>query len=208
MSTWRVRHEGSPRSIDNLSLQQVLEGLADGHWEATDEVMGPNDREWVALENHPQFAEIAADLEPRPAKEYDDETRLDMNALIDVTLVLLIFFIITTSYAILQKRLDAPNITSDEVGLPVVTKDKLAEQFLYVEIRMENGSPVIKLERQPVSAERLEYELIKAQERVHRTSLILEHDDDVPHRCVVDVLNAARGAKLEAVRLAVPKKKK
>jgi hypothetical protein len=33
---------------------------------------------------------------PRPpAKPYDDETRLDMTALIDVTLVLLIFFILT-----------------------------------------------------------------------------------------------------------------
>ena len=109
--TWKIRHEGSPRSVDNLTLAQILEGLQDGLWEATDEVMGPNDAAWVAIENHPQLAEVAADLEPPPQRTYDDETRLDMNALIDVCLVLLIFFMLITSYAVLQKRLEQPPIT-------------------------------------------------------------------------------------------------
>ena len=47
--SWKIRHEGSPQSIDNLTLEQVVEGLQDGHWEATDEVMGPQDTEWVAV---------------------------------------------------------------------------------------------------------------------------------------------------------------
>ena len=97
--SWRIRHEGSPVSLDDLSLPEIVEGLQDGHWEPTDEVMGPDDREWVAIENHPQLAEAAAELEPPPPRTYDDETRLDFNALIDVTLVLLIFFMIVLSLA-------------------------------------------------------------------------------------------------------------
>src|SRR5262245_36028106 len=111
--TYSVRHQGSPQSVPNLTPAQIVEGLQEGMWEPTDEVRGPQDADWVAIEAHPQFAEIAADLEPPPPRVYDDETRLDFNALIDVCLVLLIFFILTTSYATLQKILDAPDVTSE-----------------------------------------------------------------------------------------------
>ena len=72
---WKVRHQGSPRSIDGLTLPQVLEGLNDGLWEPTDEVMGPDEQQWVAMENHPQLAEAVADYEPPPQNEPEDETR-------------------------------------------------------------------------------------------------------------------------------------
>src|SRR5260370_11187692 len=109
--SWRVRHEGSPQPVEGLSLEEVLQGLADGNWEPTDEVMGPNDTSWTKLENHPQFAEIASELEPPPPRTYvDDEAHVDMNALIDVCMVLLIFFILTMSYSSLQKRLTSPDV--------------------------------------------------------------------------------------------------
>ncbi|HYT87105.1 MAG TPA: biopolymer transporter ExbD, partial [Gemmataceae bacterium] len=114
--TWKIRHEGSPKFIQGLTLAQVVEGLRDGLWEPTDEVMGPSDATWVALENHPQFAEVAADLEPPPRRE-EDETRLDMNALIDVCLVLLIFFMLTTTYAVaVQKLIPLPTVAEDKKG--------------------------------------------------------------------------------------------
>ena len=34
MSTWFVRHEGSPRAVEVPSAQRVLEGLRDGDWTA------------------------------------------------------------------------------------------------------------------------------------------------------------------------------
>ena len=45
--SWKIRHEGSPRSIEGLSLQAVVDGLQDGLWEPTDEVMGPQDPQWT-----------------------------------------------------------------------------------------------------------------------------------------------------------------
>ena len=94
--SWKVRHEGSPQHRELATAQEVLQGLIDGVWEPTDEVRGPNDAKWQPLETHPQFAEAAADIEPLP-KMHEDESKLDMNALIDVCLVLLIFYILTTS---------------------------------------------------------------------------------------------------------------
>src|SRR5579862_2631747 len=111
---WQVRHEGSPQAIRDLSLQQVAEGLRDGLWETTDEVMGPADTAWQAIENHPQLAELAEDLEAPPVAYHDEGTHLDFNALIDVCLVLLIFFILTTTYAAtVQKVVPLPTVKAD-----------------------------------------------------------------------------------------------
>jgi biopolymer transport protein ExbD len=207
MSTWKIRHEGSPRSVDGLSLPQVLEGLQDGRWEATDEVMGPQDGEWVPIENHPQLAEVAADLEPPPPRVYDDETRLDMNALIDVTLVLLIFFIMTTTYSLLQKRLDAPNASPSTPGPATISPDQVKEFMIVVKVKMEEGKPVIYLEDKAVDRVRLEIELAALMKKTRRNQLVLDHDDDVPQQAVVDVLDAARGAGVEKISLVVPEGK-
>jgi biopolymer transport protein ExbD len=204
MSTWRIRHEGSPRSIDGLTLQQVLEGLADGQWEPIDEVMGPKDSTWVAIENHPDLAEIAADLEPRPPRTYDDETRLDMNALIDVCLVLLIFFILTTTVAALQKRLEAPTATGEQGKVAVVTEKQIEEQMIWVKANMVNGEPQITLEKDVVDIAKLLRELRAYVKRSRKTEMLLEHDDEIPHETVVQILDSAKGAGIDRVRLAVP----
>jgi biopolymer transport protein ExbD len=206
MTAWKVRHEGSPRSIDGLSLQQVIEGLQDGRWEPTDEVMGPQETEWVAIENHPQLAEIAADLEPPPPRVYDDETRLDMNALIDVCLVLLIFFMLTTTYAALQARLDAPNPSTDKADLPVVSQQQVEQNMVKVSVTMENGQAVTRIESQVVPENALEYELKKFV-KLAKTTVLLEHSDDVPEKAVVAVLDAARGADVNKICLVVPDKR-
>jgi biopolymer transport protein ExbD len=198
--SWKVRHEGSPRTIEGLSLEQVLEGLREGQWEPTDEVMGPGDTTWRALENHPQFAEVAADLEPPPPRTYDDETRLDMNALIDVCLVLLIFFIITTSYAALQMRLEAPGVSKDKIkGIPTLTKKKLDEQAIRVAIKMQGDKPVILVEDEAVEEARLVAKLRSFVGKSGKTIMSLECEDNVPHKTMAAVLSAARGAGVDKV---------
>jgi biopolymer transport protein ExbD len=205
---WKIRHEGSPTALSDLTVAQVAEGLADGRWEPTDEVMGPDDPAWVPIESHPQLAEIAADLEPPPPRHYDDETRLDFNALIDVCLVLLIFFILTTSYAVLQKRLEAPGVTGDKAGPAIVTKEKVAQQMIQVTVKMVDGKPVTRVEDQVVDPSRLEAELSRYVSSSGKTQLLLIHDDDVPQRAIVEVLDAARGARMNKVSLVVPDKSK
>jgi len=202
--TWKVRHEGSPRSVGDMTLAQVVEGLQDGMWEATDEVMGPGDADWVAIENHPQLAEIAADLEPPPTRTYDDETRLDMNALIDVCLVLLIFFMLITSYSVLQKRLEQAKADDAKSDLPVVKIKDAKEQMLFVKVSMQNGEPVIKLEDQVVTLDELQSRLSAAIKGTPKTQLLLQADDEVPHGVVVSIQDAAAGARLKSIHLVMP----
>jgi biopolymer transport protein ExbD len=129
-----------------------------------------------------------------------------MNALIDVCLVLLIFFILTTSYAVLQKHLEAPGVNAEKVGLPVVTKEKVQQQMVHVVVKMESGKPVIRVENQVVDPIALQSELRRFLKATSKTQLLLEHDRDVPHGAVVAVLDAAKGAGMEKVSLVVPEK--
>lgn len=205
---WKIRHQGSPSALSDLSLAQVAEGLADGRWEPTDEVMGPNDKEWVPIESHPQLEAIAAELEPPPPRHYDDETRLDMNALIDVCLVLLIFFILTTSYAVMQKRMEAAGVSGDKAGPPVITPEKVEQQMIRASVRMEDGKPVYRVEDQVVDPDNLQSELRRYVKTTSKTQLLFEHDYDVPHRAVIDVQDAAKLAGMEKISLVLPEKDK
>lgn len=189
-------------------MQQVAEGLVDGRWEPTDEVMGPDDKEWVPIESHPQLEEIAAELEPPPPRHYDDETRLDMNALIDVCLVLLIFFILTTTYVVLQKRMEAPETSEDKAGPPIISKEKVEQQMIKVSVRMENGSPVYRVEGQEVDLNELANQLRRFVRATKKTQLLLDIDDDVPHKVNIEVQDAAKIAGIEKVNLPLPEKGK
>jgi biopolymer transport protein ExbD len=201
---WKVRHEGSPQAVE-LTFEQLQDGLADGRWEATDEVMGPEDTGWVPIESHPALAELAAELEPPPPKTYDDETRLDMTALIDVCLVLLVFFILTTTVAALQKVLEAPSVEKDKVKVAVLTKEKVAEQMIHVTAKMENGEPVIRVEDKVVQPENLLAELRRyTRTKGGKNQLLLEHDDNVSHETVVQIIDAAKGAGMERIADVIP----
>jgi len=202
--TWKIRHEGSPKSIEGLTLEEVVEGLQEGQWEPTDEVMGPNDTQWVALENHPQLEEIAADVEPPHKPEGDDETRLDMNPLIDVCLVLLIFFILTTSYAALQKVLDSPAHSDQQAQEVHVTREQVKEIMIQCKVTMENDKPVIRIEGKVVEKEHLLAALRTFVNKDKKTDLLLEHDREVTHGTVVFIEDCAQKAGISQVTIGLP----
>jgi biopolymer transport protein ExbD len=150
---WQLRHEGSPQVLDGLSLQQIVDGLRDGQWQTTDEVMGPNDQAWRPIEAHPQLAEIAEDLETPPPVRHEDPTSLDMNALIDVCLVLLIFYIITSAYAaMVQKTVPLPMTKSNSKGVRVIRVDQVKSSMVRVQASHDSaGKPVVRVEGQTLA---------------------------------------------------------
>ncbi len=202
---WTVRHAGSPRVIEGLTLAQVAQGLEEGRWDVTDEVKGPGDREWIAIEQHAQLEELAASLEP-PPRHPEDETRLDFNPLIDVALVLLIFFILTTSYAALQKVLDMPGTAARGAsGALQVSREKVEETTIKVEARQEGGKPVIRVEDEVVEADHaaLVRALLKYYHPPTKTELLLDARG-VDWGTVVLIQDAAAGARITRVNYPLP----
>jgi biopolymer transport protein ExbD len=190
--SWSIRHEGSPRFIDGLTLAEVDQGLRDGVWEPTDEVLGPDDSDWVAIENHPKFAELALDLEQQGTKQLEDETRLDMTALVNVTMVLLIFFILATGYSTVQKMIDvSPSSANDRLRPIVPGRDLLV--IVHV-VQEANGNWGLKVEDDPVKPEDLRGKLSQFVKEGHRTYLLIECPDDFPRDLMVAILDAAKKA--------------
>jgi biopolymer transport protein ExbD len=152
--SWQVRHEGSPQVVPGLALADIVHGLRDGSWEPTDEVIGPGEQSWTAIENHPQLAEYAAEIEPAPPRHFGEATNIDMNALIDVCLVLLIFFILTTTYAAaVQKVVPMPNVQSENEGkVRVVRPDEVKKRMIRLQAQRDaTGKVAFRLELQPIS---------------------------------------------------------
>lgn len=203
--SWKARHEGSPRSV-TLTLDELRQGLIDGQWEPTDEVMGPEDTDWSPIEGHPALAELAEELEPPPVKHHPDESNIDMTALIDVCLVLLVFFILTTTVAAMQHQIEAPSVEDkSKPGVMAVSKEKVEQTMIHVTAKMEKpDTPVIRVEGKVVEPEQLTAELQKLARSAKKTRVLLEHDDDVPHEVVVQVIDAAKGARMDGVALMLP----
>jgi len=199
MSVWRVRFEGSPTVVEVPSANRVAEGLRDGDWEPTDEVRGPGDAGWTPIADHPQFADVAAELEVQGG-EHPDETRLDMNPLIDVALVLLIFFILTTTYASLRRVIEVP-AAQDREGktASVPNPAEIENRTFHVTCWMEDGKPVIKIEDRIVDRKDLEKEVKEFVRTTGRREMLLEVDGRVPWGVEASIHDAAKAADLHQI---------
>lgn len=155
---FRLRHEGSPQVQSGLSPERILTGLRDGLVDPTDEVRGPNDQDWIALENHPAFADAVEEIDLPPPRHPEEATSLDMNALIDVCLVLLIFFILTTSYAAAIQKvvpLAAAQEEKKDKGkrtIRTVTAAEVKSRMIQLAATLDaDGKPAVRVENATVS---------------------------------------------------------
>jgi biopolymer transport protein ExbD len=199
---WKVRHQGSPHAVDDLTFKQIAEALEDGQWELTDEVQGPDDTGWTPIENHKMFAELAEDMDTTTERKPDEGTHLDMTALIDVCLVLLVFFILTTGYAALQKLLELGNTVD---GLRIVTKPDVERLMLQISARQENGKTVMRLEKEVIEPSDLRGRLYDLVRQTKKFNLLVTHDPEVPWGDLIGIQDAAKFAGIQdAVHWAVP----
>jgi biopolymer transport protein ExbD len=216
---WKVRHEGSPKSLEVRTAEQVAAGLRDGQWHPDDEVMGPQDRAWVPLADHPQFAELAAELEAPPAHA-EDETHLDMNALIDVCLVLLIFFMLTTSYVMaVQKVVPLSAAAEDQKAKRGTTSLKPEQVKRMVRVHAQGdsaGKVTVRVEELKAAVMKADGKTLDADKFVEalrpytrgedrKTEMLLDARD-VSWGQVVAIQDAARSAGIRNINLVSPKK--
>ena len=169
MSIWFVRPEGTETPIPLASAADVLAGLRDGIWRPTDDVMGPTDAAWTTIEAHHAFEEAAADLEQLPPES--DDSHLDMNPLIDVCLVLLIFFILTITYASLERAIQVPESSQEGAATKKVDWKDIKDQVFRVTAKMDSETPVILLEKEAVSLDDLEDKMKRVIEKSGRTAV-------------------------------------
>ena len=144
---------GSPTAVSVPSEAEVLAGLRDGNWLPTDEVRGPAMSSGGQSRRIPRFAEAAANEPGRESNE--DETHLDMNPLIDVCLVLLIFFILTITYASLERAIDVPQLNPDQKGPSQVEYKDIKDQVFLVTAKMDGDKAIVRVAQKETPIDQL-----------------------------------------------------
>lgn len=198
---WHVRPEGSPHGVEVPTAQRVLEGVRDGNWEPTDEVRGPGEGRWLPIEEHPQFAEAVSDMEP-PERVVTDDSKLDFNPLIDVALVLLIFFILTATYASLRRSIELPPGPQDDSKgskQQVVKEEDVKDRSFLLRVWIEDGKTLYKLEDKALLPEEIERAMTDHVRATGRKELLLDVGPGVEWGDVAKVLDAAKAADIHQI---------
>lgn len=134
----------------------------------------------------------------RPATDFEE---MDLTPMVDVTFLLLIFFMITTSFS-LQKSLEVPKPEQNDKGAQqsLLMLEDLQSTSIIVQIDERNR---ISVDYEPV-ADR--YELVGVLEDKRREEqkfeLVVEAHPNALHETVVFVVDAANEISMQKIRIA------
>ena len=122
-----------------------------------------------------------------------------MNPLIDVCLVLLIFFILTITYASLERALSVPEDTAEDKGAPQVQFKDLKDRVFRVTAKMDGERPVIKVEGKDVKQGQIFSEMQSVINSTGRKEMLLDIDRDVPWGVEAAIIDAAQGNQVHRI---------
>jgi len=116
---------------------------------------------------------------------------INLTSLIDVTLVILIIFMLTAP--IIENGID--------INLPLATKQTIEKNnSLTVSIGRDNK---LYLDNASISILKLEQRLSQIKEADDQTTVILRADKSIPYEKVINVLDIVRKANIHRVSLAI-----
>lgn len=131
----------------------------------------------------------------RLRRRLEDAGGLPLTPLIDMVFLVVIFFMLNTALAI------NPAI---KVQLPeAYTSEAVLEEKLIVTLTADGA---IYLGRQPVARERFAGELKKEMVRLQASSLILQADETLPYRRLVEIMDLARLSGIQSIALVTSQK--
>ena len=139
-------------------------------------------------------------------KRTDDEG-IDMTPMVDVTFLLLIFFMVTAAYS-LQKSIEVPAPDQEESSTQARTVEEIEEDDDYVIIRIARDNTVWVNEQEAPSEQEVLVKLREAREGQPGTtgggptSLLVLADEEARHETVVMCLDAGNTVGMENVRVS------
>jgi len=127
---------------------------------------------------------------------------LDMTPMVDVTFLLLIFFMVTASFSI-QKSIEVPPPDPDQQGAAQTVQplEELEENSILIEIDEENRFFV---ESEPVNDPRdLATILAETRSKDSKNEVIVSVDERTHHEAVVTAIDAAQEVGMQRIRWGV-----
>ena len=132
----------------------------------------------------------------RRQKPATPEDELDMTPMVDVTFLLLIFFMITASFQLQQSlKAEAPE-SEQEAAASAATDEEPEEEPIIVEVSEKN---LIYVDGRQVALPEIGEALSQLKTDDPRVELMIEIDRSALHGTVVEVVNAANAVGIEKV---------
>ena len=131
-----------------------------------------------------------------------DPDELDMTPMVDVTFQLMIFFMLTASYAV-QKAIATPRTDPSQQGArqALRTLAELEQNHVMVRIGADNTIWVDETLTEP---RQLANRLRASVRATGRTEILISADDRAWHEAVIQAIDAANAVGIERIRLATP----
>jgi len=117
--------------------------------------------------------------------------------MVDVLLVLLVFFIVTWNFALSENELD--------VKIPSASKAKPTEQYVGQVVVNVKTDGTIVFNRKALSAAELEAKLTELAKLYPDQAVILRADENAKYEYVVDVLDICRSSNIWNIAFATAK---
>jgi biopolymer transport protein ExbD len=127
-----------------------------------------------------------------------EESRFDLTPLVDVVFLLLIFFMLSTTFIV------APGI---KVNLPTSSSTEISREKKEVRVVMAKDDKIF-VEQKLVSIEELEKYLKKAARESPEGMVIIQADERVPHGNVVEVMDVAKTSGFNKLAIATRPKER
>lgn len=158
------------------------------------------------MASEPYESEVAAYGPPPRKKRADDE--LDMTPMVDVTFLLLIFFMVTAAFA-LQKVLAVPPVTEDEVSNQQV--EDIEKDSIVVRIDADNvfwvSGPQWTEEQKAVTSIDMRAKVREARRSGPGgrgpSKMMVEAHEEAVYEKLVDALDAGSAASINETRLSI-----
>jgi biopolymer transport protein ExbD len=129
----------------------------------------------------------------RPRRD-DEDIRFEMVSMTDIVFLLLIFFMVSTTFVDFSRRLD--------IQLPETTAAEVAQKVQQYVIEMDTDG-VVRLDGKPVSLQELPRQLAQQGDGAVQRSAIIRADKRLPYGQVVTVLGLVRQARIRDIAVAV-----
>ena len=121
-----------------------------------------------------------------------DVVTLDITPLIDVVFLLLIFFMLSTTFIV------SPGI---RINLPQAEAETVRHEKKDLRIKID-AKGILFLDDQRTSAEDLDTRLLEAARLDRDTLVIIEGDENAAHKFIVDVMDRAKNSGLQRLAIA------
>ncbi len=158
----------------------------------------------IVAEDHDETM-LAEELDPHQGRISREEDELDLTPMVDVTFLLLIFFMVTAAFA-LQKSIEVPPV--DDEAAPTQTVEDLEKDSIVIRIDGDNifwiGAPKWPDEQRVPSVQEMQIKLREARDDKDGKGppkLLVQAHGDSRHGRVVAALDAGSGAGMEQIRL-------